>query len=147
MASSVKIRVKADFPGLTRLIAKVGDNALMAAPWREVIEEGARDLENRVRERVPTGETGVLASTVVRYVDPRPLPTVAMITADAVGNGGFRYGWALQASRRIAYIYRHGPRTGRPTRKWMTGAMRGFRKALNVKLRDAALKIEANWRR
>lgn len=144
--ASGKVNVNVYIPDLKRLQRKLG-STLYAAAWARYIRQGGQILETAAYRRVPVGETFNLASSITLSVDPSPFPTWAKVTASAVSEGGFRYGWALQNSRKVTYRYRHGPKTGRPTRRWFSGAMGVSKKKLIALLRTAARDVEAKWRR
>lgn len=131
---------------LRRLQHLLTGTNLLGGDIRRVLTETIEEGEVKVFSRAPVGETHALAMSVASSVDPRPIPLWAKITADAT-NGGFRYGWALQGSKRLVYTYRHGPRTGRKTRRWFTGAVPSMRKALKKRLQQTAHRIEGRWRR
>lgn len=144
--ASGKVNVNVYIPDLTRLRRHLGPT-LYSAAWARYIRQGGQVLEAAAYKRVPVGETFNLASSITLSVDQSPFPTWAKVTASAVSEGGFRYGWALQNSKKVTYHYLHGPRTGRKTRRWFSGAMGVSKKKLIALLRTAARDVEARWRR
>lgn len=147
MASSTSlVEAKLDGKTLDRLLAKLSGQALFAPDVRRILTETVEEGAARVQSRAPLGQTFALWGSVEHAVDPRPMPHWAKITADA-SNRGFRYGWALQASKRITYRYRHGTRIGRPTRRWFSGTRPWIKKRLRQRVAVLARRIEQRWRR
>jgi len=146
MAGQFTMTAAVDRLTLARLRAKLTGTSLLGPELRRVLRETAGDGEVRVRSRAPLGRTHALWGSVASAVDQRPVPLWAKVTADAAA-GGFRYGWALQASKTIVYRHRQGPRAGRPTRRWFTGAKPFMKKRLAEQLARMARRIEARWRR
>ena len=144
--ASGKVNVDVFIPHLGSMRRKMG-KTLYAVAWSRYMREGGRVLEAAAEKRAPRGTSLSLSRSITLHVDPSPFPVWAKVTANAVSEGGFRYGWALQGSKKIPYTYRRGPRVGRKTRRWFSGAMGASKKKIVALLRDAARDIEAKWRR
>lgn len=140
------VRFEVDKLSQRRLLAKLTGGSLYGAELRRTLSTTIEEGAVRVQSRAPLGRTSTLWASVDHAMDPSPIPLWAKITADA-SNAGFRYGRALQASKRIRYRYRHGPRTGRLTRRWFSGARPWIRKRLEQRLTQTAKRIESRWRR
>lgn len=146
MARNSLVRVEVDKLTLRRIQAKLTGRSLYGDELRRVLTETVELGAVRVQSRAPVGRTHALHGSVDHTVDPQPFPLWAKITADA-SNRGFRYGWALQASKKIVYRYRGGPRAGRPTRRWFTGARPWIRKRLAERVARMARRVESRWGR
>jgi hypothetical protein len=119
---------------------------LLGPELKRVFEEMGTVGETRVQSRAPKGKTLQLVGGVSHVVEPGRFPTFVKITADAA-NRGFRYPWALQASRKIKYTRRGPPRMGRPTRRWFTGAVPYLKRELRKRLGHLSGRVERKWRR
>lgn len=144
--SKFTVTVEVDKLTLKRIQAKLNPTTLVGADLTAALRETVADGVDRIRGRAPIGRTSVLASSVSGAIDHRSIPLWGKITADA-SRGGFRYGWALQASKRVRYHYRHGGKTGRLTRRWFTGVKPWLRKRLEARLRTATRRVESRWAR
>jgi len=140
------VTVQADPGALRRLEARLDGAYLLRDGMRRLLRQAAEEGDRAVQSRVPIGGTYQLWMSIDHAVDPRPLPLWAKVTANAT-NRGFRYGWALQASKKIVYRYRAGTRAGRPTRRWFSGARARVRKRLKEQVALLRRDIEAKWRR
>jgi hypothetical protein len=145
--SRLPLAVRAELPNLGRIKRLCRTNALLAGIWRDAMTDSAEFVEGRMRARVPTGTTRALESSVSYAVSAQPVPMLAIIAADATGANGFRYGWALQASKRIPYRYR-GKFPGRKALRWASAALKSkaSRAKINEILGRAARRIEGRWR-
>lgn len=146
MAKRSLVKFQMDEGLLRRVQRKLAGDTLYRDDVRRILTETVIEVEGKARSRVPVGETGALASSIRHRVHAAPRPLWAKVVADAE-RSGFRYGWALQGSQSIPYRHRSGPRSGKLTRFWFTGALRGIRKKLNERLRQAGQRIEDKWRR
>ncbi len=142
-----RIQLTTKIDGLSALLKKTSDSGrhLYSYPWRKAMR-AVRDLvEIRLWDRVPLGETHHLADSLHTSMDFRPVPLWVRFSADATGRDGFRYGWALNSSKKRTYTYRYSRRIGQPTRKWFTGALSGARAKINKLVEAAAAEIERRW--
>lgn len=143
-----------EIEGLDKILGKFRGSRLYSKAWKHAMEQAALVVEVKAFERVPLGETTTLGMSIDHSVDPQPMPLWAKVTADATSVSAktgrpFRYGWALESSKKVAYRYRHGRSTGRKTRGWFRGALKSkaTRREIVALLARAARSIEAEWRR
>lgn len=146
MPAKSLVRVEVDRLTLRRLQAKLTGRSLYGDELRRTLTETVEEGADRVQSRAPLGQTFALWGSVDSQVQQGPFPTWAKITADA-SNRGFRYGWALQAAKKITYRYRHGTRAGRPTRRWFSGTRPWIRKRLQQRVARMKQAVESRWRR
>lgn len=111
---------------------------------RVVVETAVEQLRSRLKERAPgtlgqkvRTEVRVVGNSIIGWAGFNPTPS----------RGGFRYPWALQSSGRVRYKYKSGPRQGRVTKGWFSGARSGLKKMLDSLQSETAIKIMADWRR
>lgn len=136
----------AEFPKLTmrRLQRLLGHpDELYGGGVRGVLEETVGEMETRARARAPIGTTMALSRSIDSEIHNAPIPLWGKVTASA-SHGSFRYGWALQGSRKVAYHYAG---TSKLTRRWFTGALAGQRRKLQQRLTRLASRLEQRWRR
>ena len=129
----------------TRRVLKNLDDELYADAWRRALVKGTKKMFANARARAPRGETNQLLSNLEMSVDARKVPLWGKVDTHAE-RGGFRYGWALQGSKRIKYRNQSGARKGKLTKSWLSGALGGIRSEVNKDLDTAARQIEAKWR-
>jgi hypothetical protein len=146
MAGQFTMTASVDKLTLRRIQAKLGGTTLYGDALARALKDTVEAGEGRVRSRAPLGETHALWGSVSHAIDPRPVPLWAKVIADAT-RSGFRYGWALQASKKIVYRHRQGARAGRPTRRWFTGAKPWMKKRLEENLVKMARRVEMRWGR
>ncbi len=133
---------KIDAPNLTGLMAKLNANSLYAPAWRHAMDRVADLMEAKGLERVPR-RRGVLAASLTKKIDSRPVPLWAKVSFDAKASNGFRYGGALEGSQR--YHYRSSGPIGRRTYHWLRGVKRLILGDARKILEAAAREIEQRW--
>lgn len=144
--------------GSRELVKLLGSGALPMDEQERIIRYGLEKMASVARSRAPGTLGGAISTEIIRTGgDFLNLTKTASIrgrvkVADRVGRsrtgtrkgpgsrasqgdrGGFRYPWALDASKRIRYRDR---RTGRLTRNWFRGAKRGMPKELRARYEQA----------
>lgn len=150
--------------GLPKLMAMLDTNTILAqGGWREGVTEATKYLFDTLQKRTPRGKGDLLAAEkwevqqvgVPRWgrVEIPNLPT----------RNGFRYGGALQGSKRVAYRYRmgqYGQRVkydrktkwasitgGKLTLHWWSGARGAAQRGINRIFEKLNQQIQQGWDR
>lgn len=134
-------------PGqLEKILPNLETDRLYRSAWKKVLASALDILDSRIVRRVPQ-ESGRLLASKTRTMDSRPLPLWGRIALPATNpRDGFQYGFALNASKVRKFRYRSGARSGRLTRSWLSGAMRGMRRVVDELMLQARGEIEGRWR-
>ncbi len=91
-----------EIEGLGKLIYKLkrgGILGIAGAPWAEAVEQ-ATVLVEREAEHVAPRRTGKLQASITHRLDPRPVPSWGIVSANATAADGTRYPFILQAGHR-----------------------------------------------
>jgi hypothetical protein len=135
-------------PNVAAFREKLQSDALLGRDWADALKVIVQGIEKRAEDRAPIGKARSIPAAISHVIDSRPVPTYGKVTLAALTKSGksgkpFRYAGALQGSSR--YHYSSGPRKGKTTRRWFSGALAP--KAAERLLQAAAERIEARWRR
>ncbi|HET6498156.1 MAG TPA: hypothetical protein VFH17_03775 [Coriobacteriia bacterium] len=136
--------IRADVKGFDELIAKFQGVPLYANAWRRELTAVKDEFLTGVRRRAPH-RFGGIDSAFLDKMDSRPMPEWAYVSNDATASDGFRYGWALDASKKTEYHYASGPRKGRKTLGWFTDSFAATRKRLQQALDTVAQELLDKW--
>lgn len=133
--------------GYEQLQRKLNLDTMIGRPWKSAWHKATKVLYENVRKWAPVGETGRTKGAVGYDVDYSRVPRWARVHMRYMPTKkGFRYGGALEGSRRIPYEYNklHW-RKGRLTRRWFSGAKGRTSRAIGKIFGQAGREIQAMW--
>lgn len=113
--------------GDKELRALLGKGALSADDHEDILRMSAEAIARVARERAPGSLGSAISVEVTRtgsgFLGLTAAPKVtAEVKVDTRQRAGFRYAWALDASKKVRYRNRA---TRKLTRSWFRGAKRG----------------------
>lgn len=139
------MRVRIQVKNYKEIMAKLRSDVLLSEPWKQGMSEIGDLGYDKGQERAPRG-TGGLAGSLAKKMSNKPVPTWVKVRTNR-SRKGFRYGYALNSSRRVAYHYRSGPYKGKRTYHWLTGIIDVIRGDVNRILAGVAREVEKRWAR
>lgn len=132
MAGKYSIQIK----GTTALVKLLGGGGLPIETMHRLVSISCARIARAARARAP----GTLASGISVSVERVPGDFLSLtrapyvrgrVTVEDRRNRGFRYPWALDASKKIKYRDR---RTGRLTKNWFRSSKRGESRYMRTRL-------------
>lgn len=122
----------------------------MTESLAKLSEIGRREAERRAPVATGTTKAALASATTAIKVFPkregRPIMSSVAVRGEAgKSEGGFRYAFALNASKKRVYRYRSGPFKGRKTLGWWKAAVTVERRAVRGVVADTAKEIERNF--
>lgn len=149
MAKALRLRVS-DPKGVQKKL--LGDS-LYRDGLRAIVVWGTREMTRSARQRAP----GTLGSAVSGRIEHRTsrggFGIMKGITAVRQRtNKGWRYPQALNYAKKIKgstkrFRYRSGPRSGKLTKGWLTGARSGVSRELRNRMKQLSADVQAGWAR
>lgn len=130
--------------GNRELRLMLGRSPLPPEAQERIIRQGLGLILPIARARAPGSLASAINAVIERAPDGRIVGRVRV--ADRTRRG-FRYAWALDASKSRKYHYRSGPRRGRLTRSWFRGSKRGVPKQLNEAFKREVEAYASRWGR
>lgn len=129
--------------GLKPLQKKLRAEPLYAEPLREALTEAGELVRDEAQRRAPV-ETGRLRRQIKLTVSKARVPKSAIVRAN-VTKRRFRYGWALNFSKKRPYRYRGTVWRGQRTLDWFGGARDRLSGRTRAILARAMARIERQW--
>lgn len=132
--------------GLRELLKKLDGDAVLGQPIKHALNQIGAFGETRAKQRAPRA-SGRLSAGISHKMDVRPIPLwtkVGYVNGAMPTNKGFRYPYALNASKKRIYHYAG---TKKKTYRWLSGVMAQVRRQFGSLIQNAAREIESNWRR
>ena len=129
--------------GGPRITAALNPPALTGPAVELLVDAAAGRAHQVARDRAPQ-RNGRLAGAITRQMSGAGLTRRGKITNDA-SNKGFRYGWALETSKRRVYRYRSSGPTGESTRGWFSKTARKVADQLAGEVSRADSDITRRW--
>jgi hypothetical protein len=108
--------------GGPRIAAALDPQTLTGPAVEKLVDIAAERSHQLARDRAPN-KTGRLEASIRRQASGSRLTRTGKLTND-VTNKGFRYGWALETSKRRVYRYRSSGPAGESTRGWFSRVAR-----------------------
>lgn len=140
------MKIEVDKLTYNRIRAKFSGDYLFGHDLRKVLTDVSDAGKAKAIQRVPV-KTGLTRSVITSEVDRGAMPTWTRVRlSGSPQRGDFRYPWALNASKRIAYRHRSGSRQGKKTYRWFHGAKPAMRNAMKKSLKWLAGRVESRWR-
>jgi len=146
------VKIIAGIDGLPELKKALEVDEILGEQWGVALDEAASVLEDNMKATAPRGKTGNLVGSIKRKVQSRMPPMWAKVSSNVTVKGGrgkrrpgekaFRYGWALNYSKRIPYRdLTHGGLTWH----WVERALLQSSGQIRRILDSAAKAIQAGW--
>lgn len=140
-----KLSMVAKLSGAKPLQKLLVADELYADGVHRLVARHARQAFASAKDRAP----GSLGSAIgLAFTQSRSKGGFGLIEARVKVNDrsrrGFRYPWALQASKKVRYRHRSGSRAGKLTKAWFSGA-RPKPKDLKADMAELASRIERSW--
>lgn len=129
--------------GLKELQKKLRAEHLYAEPLRGALKEAGELVLEEAQRRAPV-ETGRLRRQIKLTVSKAKVPKSAVVRAN-VTKRRFRYGWALNFSKKRPFRYRGTARRGARTFDWFGGARDRLAGRTRAILARAMTRIERQW--
>lgn len=108
--------VAVEVRGLKELRRALRREPLLEATWRDFLTDAVAVVEDEVTDAAPAASSGRLGKSIKGKVTGKAVARQGKVTANAT-RGGFRYGYALNASDRY-----HHRGSGKSTRGWFDEA-------------------------
>ena len=145
-AAAKFVNIYVDEKTVAKIRHKLNAPYLFGPEFKLVLTEMAEAGRKRATTRAPV-ETGSARATIRSQVDSSRVPAWSRVRADGDPRGkGFRYTFALNASKKIRYHYRAGAKMGALTLRWFHGARTAMSAKLKARIPWLAARIEAKWR-
>lgn len=148
MVAKLKVTVE----GLNALSKRLKPDTLWRVPILDLVGEMRREADRLADQRVPRGATGKLAGAISSSMSGTATSPMAIIKQGNVtsrshgAKRAFRYGPALDVSKKPAFRYRGG-KAGRPTLGWWKKIPSLVNRILRARIKKAERAIEANFGR
>ena len=149
MAGKLTVALEMDQSTYRRVQSLIRTNMNYAGEVRKILQESANYLEIKVKKNAPV-RSGALVGSIYQTLDSSAIPLWATVRSDAESTSAkgvsFRYGWALQASKKkFIYHYVSGRFTNFKTLNWWKKSRRGLAKKQEQWLSQMAGRIERKW--
>lgn len=138
MAGGVTVEVKR----VSRLFDRMANPTRILQSQKTVVQKATDAAKARAKARAP----GSLGRHITSKLTTRGRTVEGIVSQGTVTNRGFRYPWALEASKKIRYRYRQGVRLGKLTYHWFTGAKSGIKGRMRFDLKAEAAGMRVWWR-
>lgn len=135
------ITIRAD--GVRTTAAALNSPTLLG-PAAQMLVDAAADAGQGIAEDRAPKKTGRLRGDLTKRLSGQQFSRKGTITTN-VSNNGFRYGWALETSKRRVYRYRSSGPRGESTRGWMSGTVKQLVTRLVAALSRADSDIARRW--
>lgn len=104
-------------------MASALDAPTLTGPAVELLVNAGADRSQRIAQDRAPEKGGKLKGSITKQMSGSLLSRRGKLTND-VSNKGFRYGWALETSKRRVYRYRSSGPVGDSTRGWFSKTAR-----------------------
>lgn len=134
--------------GIDRMAKSLDARYLVADTLNRMVLAASVAGRKAAVKRAPFNEASKAGAHIrdALIVAPRPVSRDELAKAAVSGSvSGFRYPWALNYSRKVAYKYASGPNKGKALFNWWTGAIPSMRRAARKQFRDASREIERRF--